>query len=111
MFDKLKLALQESLCVFDVSSRQNDNRFVLGTKRYQTAVGEKEASVWLVPYDDCHQLTGHYESEGRNILLTTTRQINDDEPAVLEAVVASFMTEVDALVGCSYAVRCMQQQA
>jgi hypothetical protein len=109
MFDKLKRALQESLCVFDVSSRQNDNRFVLGTKQYQTAVGVKEATVWLVPYPDCHHLCGNYESEGRNILSTTTRRISDAEPELLEAAVASFMTEVDALVGCSYAVRCMQQ--
>lgn len=107
MFKELKLALQENLCVFDVKPRQNDNRYVLGTKQYQTAVGVKEARVWLVPYSDCHQLAGDYESEGRNILATTSRQITDDEPAVLEAIVASFMTEIDALVGCSYAVRCM----
>ena len=111
MYDALKVALQQSLCVFEVKSRQNDNQFVLGSKTYQTAAGEKTASVWLVPYADCHQLTGHYESEGRNILSTTNRRIIDDEPAVLEAVVASFMTEVDALVGCSYAVRCMERQA
>ncbi|UXH55945.1 hypothetical protein Q1Z72_01405 [Pseudomonas qingdaonensis] len=82
----------------------------LGTKTFQTAVGEKTAIGYLAPYgEEAAHFQGSYESEGRNVLEAMragwkplTFSEADDE---LEALAKAFAAEVDAEVSKTYAMR------
>jgi hypothetical protein len=82
----------------------------IGTKVYETAVGPKEALVFLTnskPDDPNRTLRGEYVSEGRNVMpgllipkATTVVQVED--------LVRQFAQTADAAVADSYAVRLLR---
>lgn len=82
----------------------------LGTKAYQTAVGEKRAIAYLAPSgESAAYFQASYESEGRNVLSTIragwkpiTHGESDEE---LSALAAAFAAEVDEVVSKTYAMR------
>lgn len=78
----------------------------LATKVYPTAVGPKEAQVYLSRCrdDDPNQsLSGQYYSEGRNIMSAGVLLPKTAEAADVERLVARFAREADAAVDASYA--------
>lgn len=82
----------------------------LATKSYATAVGPKEGQVYLSrsAADDPNQtLSGHYYSEGRNVMPGTLIPKAADA-ATLERLVAQFAREADAAVADSYAARLLR---
>jgi hypothetical protein len=71
-------------------------------KSFETAVGPKEARAVLQPTQQGGwRLTGHYESEGRNVLSTCDVHIaaDDEVPSAIE----KFSNEVEHAVRESYA--------
>jgi len=71
-------------------------------KRFETAVGPKEANAILHPSQQSGwRLTGHYESEGRNVLSTCDVHIaaDDEVPTAIE----KFSNDVEHAVRESYA--------
>lgn len=79
-------------------------------KVYATAVGPKEAHVYLRFRKDQPTaiLTGTYCSEGRNALSTCWRELSLEQPEALEDAVRSFATEVDRCVAETYAARLLR---
>ena len=78
----------------------------LATKVYRTAVGPKEAQVYLSRSrdDDPNQsLSGQYYSEGRNIMSTGVLLPKAAAAADVERLVAQFAREADSAVDASYA--------
>lgn len=78
----------------------------LATKVYPTAVGPKEAQVYLARSrdDDPNQtLSGQYYSEGRNIMAVGVLLPKAAAAADVERLVAQFAREADAAVDASYA--------
>ena len=78
----------------------------LATKVYSTAVGPKEAQVYLSRSrdDDPNQtLSGQYYSEGRNIMSTGVLLPKAAAAADVERLVAQFAREADYAVDASYA--------
>ena len=79
----------------------------LGRKAFATAVGIKEATVYLTPGDNYNRtLVGTYESEGRNILEPHSVLI----PRIatlgeVQALARTFVKSVDVVVANSYAAR------
>lgn len=82
----------------------------LGTKTYQTAVGEKQAIAYLPPSGDkAAFFQASYWSEGPNVLATLragwkpiTHGESDEE---LHEMAVAFNAEVDAEVAKTYAMR------
>ncbi|SDJ11156.1 hypothetical protein [Pseudomonas abietaniphila] len=79
----------------------------LATKAYETAVGTKEAVVYLCRGDaGAMRLTATYFSEGGNALCTTWfRIIRDLNLIEVAEGVMQFAVEVDRVVGSTYAMR------
>ena len=78
----------------------------LATKVYSTAVGPKEAQVYLSRSrdDDPNQtLSGQYYSEGRNIMAVGVLLPKVAAAADVERLVGQFAREADAAVDASYA--------
>lgn len=82
----------------------------IGTKAYNTAVGEKEAIGYLAPSgSEAAFFQATYESEGRNVLSAmragwkplTLTESNEE----LAALAAAFAAEVDETVAKTYAMR------
>ncbi len=82
-------------------------------KVYATAVGPKEAHVYLRLRKDQPTaiLTGTYCSEGWNALSTCWRELPLERPETLEDAVRSFAAEVDRCVAQTYAVRLLRHAA
>jgi len=80
-----------------------------GRKNYATAVGLREAFVYLRDYrdtPDCIVLKGDYQSEGRNALSTTWATIDKGAGGdVISREVALFSANVDEAVSKTYAAR------
>lgn len=81
----------------------------IASKEYPTAVGLKQALVYLKDYgpkEGSVLLTGEYQSEGRNCLSTTMVAIPRDATTdVISVLAQKFATEADVAVGQSYAAR------
>lgn len=79
----------------------------VASKKYRTAVGLKQAIAHLNPADSSElRLVADYQSEGRNILSTTTLLIPDGiEDSSVHAGLNQFCNAVDAAVAESYAAR------
>lgn len=89
-----------------------DKGIAIATKEYQTTVGLKEAVVYLYESSLLDErgpllmLSGHYYSEGRNVLEPHTVFIpkNADADSRYELVKA-FIEKVDSEIASTYAVR------
>ncbi|HDR9105462.1 TPA: hypothetical protein QDB04_002303 [Burkholderia vietnamiensis] len=82
-----------------------------GTREYATAVGLKQASVWLSKSSEYERyyLTAHYESEGRNAAASCFAFIpmaaSEDEVAT---AVDTFIASVDKAISETYAARLLK---
>ena len=78
------------------------------SRKYETAVGQKEALVWIVPTesDSALRLTAEYWSEGRNALSCcfSTILVAEDEGEAISKV-GAFLADVEKSVAETYAVR------
>jgi len=83
------------------------------TKVYATAVGPKEAHVYLRFARDqlTARLSGDYWSEGRNALSTCTQAITLEQVEALIDAVKSFSSNVDRIVAGTYAMRFVRRTA
>lgn len=84
----------------------------LASREYPTAVGMKQALVYLYPAQEGHgSLKADYWSEGRNALSTAHMQVaeslNDEE---LSRLVDAYLADVDAQVAETYAARLLRQR-
>lgn len=78
----------------------------IGSKRFATAVGEKEASVYLEDWGTSYRLTAQYDSEGRNVLDSISVFIRKEmNLSQLIECVTRFASSVDERVDESYARR------
>ena len=78
------------------------------SRKYETAVGLKEALVWIVPAqsDSALQLTAEYWSEGRNALSCCFSRIPvAEEEEVAISKVSAFLAGVEKSITETYAVR------
>jgi hypothetical protein len=89
------------VCDFDMQ-----NTMSVATRTFETYVGPKVAIAYLQPYENGWNLTGQYDSVGRNILSTTNVVI---PPGLVlsdvKAAAERFAVAVDAVVADSYAMR------
>jgi len=78
----------------------------LSFKMYDSAVGKKEAQAYLSGDQYNWRLSGHYESQGRNILETESvlvpKDYNTDQ---LHDLCFKFVQNVETAIANSYAVR------
>lgn len=89
----------------------------LGTKTYQTAVGEKEAIVYLIPSMEGEQayFRAEYTSEGNNVLSTLRAgwkpigRLDSDEELAARAL--ALANEIDAEVAQTYAMKLLTAKA
>lgn len=82
----------------------------LASRSYATAVGPKVGQVYLsrsAEGDANETLSGHYYSEGRNVMPSVLIPKAADA-ATLERLVAQFAREADAAVAGSYAARLLR---
>ena len=82
----------------------------IAEKTYQTAAGEKAALVYLTDWRKSFALlSGHYWSEGRNILdpIVVTLAY-ETEPGAIRLRVDRFVSDLDKAVGESYAVKLLR---
>lgn len=78
----------------------------LSFKFFDTAVGRKEAQIYLVQDEFTWVLSGLYESQGRNILSTASVLIPKDCSVIqLPEFCSKFLTNVESAISSSYAVR------
>lgn len=85
---------------------KNEDGTALARKSYQTAVGHKDALVYLADYKDSDSfiLTGEYWSEGRNCLSAESVAIpKAASPDVIEQGVMQFVLKADAAIDRTYA--------
>ena len=80
----------------------------IASKTYRTAVGPKEAHVYLAgentDWDNCW-LAGDYQSEGRNILSRGLLIPKNADTATVRDLIRRFAADADLLVSQSYAAR------
>lgn len=78
----------------------------VASKMYDTAVGPKEAQIYLMRGTARFTLTGQYYSEGRNaleaVMVLIEPTIGDEQ---LREMVEQFAGKVDAAVAATYAAR------
>lgn len=78
----------------------------IASKLYQTAVGLKQALIYSLGTTAYYKVTADYQSQGRNILSTTSvlieKALSNEE---IEALAINFISEIDAVVADSYAAR------
>ena len=89
--------LIESLTRFGFTVRDNDGHSLCAIKEVKTAVGIREISISLFKAAD--QLWPLYDSEGRNVLASI------DTMSARKGDFDAFLTEVEARVQNTYAVR------
>lgn len=81
------------------------------TKEFMTAVGPKQASIW-VAYSrgaDSHLLTGQYESQGNNVLSTCWSWIAATaRKSEIDTTVDEHLAKVAHAIGETYAVRLLK---
>lgn len=78
----------------------------LAFKMYDTAVGMREAQVYLPGDQYSWKLSGLYESKGQNILSTSSVFIPTDFTAhQLQDLCVKFIQNVESAIADSYAVR------
>ena len=81
------------------------------SRKYETAVGLKEALVWIVPAqsDSALQLTAEYWSEGRNALSCcfSTILVAEEEKVAISKV-SAFLVDVEKSIAETYAVRLLK---
>lgn len=88
------------------SARDMDVCCLIARKDYETAVGEKTASLSLEPWSCSLMLVGMYESEGRNILGADMLRVSEDmNDEALNAAVVQFVAKVEKEIDGSYARR------
>lgn len=86
----------------------------IASKMYPTAVGPKQALVYLVQYPESDRavLTGDYTSEGRNALSTAFVFVpHHADPETIHRLVHQFATGCNATVADTYAVRLLKEPA
>lgn len=83
----------------------------LASREYPTAVGMKQALIYLYPAQEGHaSLQADYWSEGRNALSTAYRHVRDSlRDDELSRLVDAYLAEVDAQVAETYAARLLRQ--
>lgn len=86
------------------------NTALVATKTFDSAVGPKSAWLYLTPWPEGDVvLTGHYESEGRNIvsdvMVTLDVNVSDHD---LQFGVSSLVRRVEKAINHSYAVRLLR---
>lgn len=89
-----------------VSEFDMQHALAVATRTYKTYVGNKTAIAYLETYENDLKVTGHYLSEGRNVLSTTSCVI--PRGLILEEIKSGaerFSQQVDAVVAESYAMR------
>lgn len=95
--------------VLNVLSRHGwklEDGVAIASKEFQTAVGVKVALLYSLGDTTYYKLSANYQSEGRNILSTSSVLIEKAlETKEIEALVTTFTNEVDAIVADSYAGR------
>lgn len=85
------------------------NGSAIATKDFQTAVGTKTAFAYFYFFKldpSNYRLSANYQSQGRNILSTSSQfiPVNSSEVEV-ESLIAKFSDEVNAIVSESYAYK------
>ena len=87
-----------------------DDIVPVATKAYKTVIGLKQANVWVKPtpndgYCLC-LIKPDYESEGRNILATSTALITDEvTDQKIRGIFNAFIKDIEERISQSYAVR------
>lgn len=84
------------------------NSTAIASKSFDTAVGQKEALVFLESWGDSPNFVvgGQYYSEGRNALSSTSVFIRKDaSEAEAQRLASVFAAQADAAVGETYAMR------
>lgn len=80
------------------------------SKTYATAVGPKDAIVYLAVTAESVSLTADYQSEGRNALSTLWERIEKtSDSAAVQKAVEAFSMAVDAGVAETYAARLLRR--
>jgi hypothetical protein len=81
----------------------------LAIKSYETAVGQKDAHVYLADYGsecECVAISGDYQSEGRNALESHSVLLPRNADAnQVQQLVAKFTQNADAVIAQTYAAR------
>lgn len=87
------------------------NSVAIATKGYATAVGRKQAYVFVSYWANEWVVTAGYDSQGRNILesLRVTLPETANADTIREAI-AEFSADIDARVAESYAVRLIRNE-
>lgn len=84
----------------------------LASKTFATAVGPKDAILWLsrrVDQVGNRSLSGEYQSEGRNILGGCVQIVHEAaDDAAVKGTTARFVDSVEAQIADSYAVRLLR---
>lgn len=81
----------------------------IATKQFATAVGPKEAQVYLEKFPEAFRLTGVYYSEGRNILEPRSVIIpSGADHAAVHTLVDRFVTQGEEAIADSYAARLLR---
>lgn len=106
MNEALRAAVTERLVVHGWTAVRP---VALARKSYETAVGEKEALVYLADYGpecDCVLISGDYQSEGRNALESHSVLLPRNADATqVQQLVAKFTQNADAVIAETYAAR------
>lgn len=106
MIERMRSIIGACLKEFDWSPL---NSTAVALKKYMTAVGVKEAHAYLAdfgPNEDNYLLTGQYDSEGSNVLATSTVLIpKTASEDVIRERVAEFARKAEHAVLESYAAR------
>ncbi len=86
-----------------------ENEIAFASKTIQTIVGDKVAFAYLSKGDGYHRtLSGDYQSEGHNVLVTCSRSFPFDVDAIRAASITSeFAASAEEQIAASYAVRLM----
>jgi hypothetical protein len=105
-FDSMRRVVTESLVLAGWTAFDGP---ALATKKFDTAVGEKEAVAWLQDWGSDsgnYTLHGDYQSEGRNALEAGSVLIPKDASSdEVRSAVSRFASDADEAVANTYAAR------